>query len=241
VSPRLPGRALSVGGVALPAAGVAVAAAFGYRDLLSAWSLWLTLACLGVGAAVAARAGVRVALVAVAAPFALAADPAFGSAPPAPAGTLVVDAVVSAVAFGFLATVEYGLRRPDVVRRELDRRTRRVVAVAALATPSSYVVARLALGLGWFTAGPAFVAAASVWTLGGLACCGAVAGGFLARGVYAPAVVVVGSVVAASVAAADSAGAMVTELTLLGAGWVVPFAAATLVGLAERWVRGRAR
>jgi hypothetical protein len=217
--------------------GAAAVAALGYRDLASAWPLWLTLACLGAGVAAAARAGVRAALVVAAAPFVLAVDPLFGSAPPASAHALVADAVVAAVVFGLFAAAEYGLANPARVREVLDPRTRRFVAAGALAVPLAVAVARAVLGLGWITASPAFLVAATVWTVGGLACCGAVAGGFLARGAAGPAAVVFGAVVFATVSAADGAAAMVTELTLLGVGWFVPLGVAVAVGLAERRLR----
>jgi hypothetical protein len=237
VSPHPSTRSVALGSLLFPLVGVFVVAGFGYRDLASAWPLWIVLASLGAGVGAASQVGVRVARVVAVAPFVLAVDPLFGSPPPASAGTLVVDALVSTVAFGFLAVAEYGLRHPESVRRELDPRTRRFVAGGAVAVPALYVVARAVLGLGWITAGPLFVVAASTWTLGGLACCGAVAGGFLVRDVYAPAAVVFGSLVVAAVAAADSGAAMVTELTLLGTGWFVPLGVAVVAGLAERRFR----
>ena len=219
------------------AAGLAVVVALGYRDPAAAWPLWAAFACLGALAAYAARAGVRVALLAVPVPFILAVNPFFGPGPPAAATALVADAVLSTVSFGLLVAAEYGLRNRVRLRRELDPRTRRAVVAGAVAVPLSFLLARTVLGLGWLTDGPLFVVAATVWTLGGLACCGAVAGVSLARGVVSPAVIVVGVLLFATVAAADGGGAMVTELTLLGAGWFAPLGVAVVAGLVERRLR----
>lgn len=239
VSTRLRDDALPVvsGAVGAPTAGLAVVVALGYRDPTATWPLWAAFACLGAMAAHAARAGVRLALLVVPVPFVLAVDPLFGPGPPAAATALVADVTLSTVSFALLAAAEYGLRNHSRLRRELDARTRRAVVVGAAAIPLSYLLARAALGLGWFTDGPLFVVAATVWTLGGLACCGAVAGGALARDVYTPAVVVLGSLLVATVAAADGGAVLVTELTILAVGWFVPLGVAVVAGLVERRLR----
>jgi hypothetical protein len=227
--------------VGVPAVSLAAVAALGYGGLATAWTLWVSLVVLGGTAALAAAAGVRVALPAAGLPVVLAVVPVFAAPAPGPATALVVDIAVATVAFWALAGAEYGLRNPQTVRRALDRRTRRTAGAGAALAPLSFLLARTAAGYGVPTADLPFVVGAAVWTLGGLGTCGTVAGGFLGRGAYAPATVLALSLSLAAGHALAAVGAggpsLVSALTLLGAGWPVPFVVLTAAGAVEWRVR----
>jgi hypothetical protein len=243
-----------LGGIALPVAAVAYLLALGYglggRPALEQVSpgLVLALAALGAGIAVAADRSLRVApALAALALVVLPVSPLFAGPPPGPVGAFTVDALFTAVGFALLSAVEFGLRHPAAARRWLTPETRRAGLRGGVVAVAAVVGVHLALGLGWVTDGIVFTLVASAWMLGGAFVVGAAVAVAAARyGLVTPGAVVllvaaVGVYDAWRFASSTAASVGPTLFGLSLVGWFLPLSAALLAGVVERAIKTRVR